>query len=737
MELFESASGNAYEPLASRMRPRTIDEFAGQGHILAEGRLLRRAIQLDQLSSLIFYGPPGTGKTTLARVIANTTKSIFTSLNAVLAGVKEIREIVAEAKDRRAFHDQKTILFVDEVHRWNKSQQDALLPWVENGTVIFIGATTQNPYFEVNPALVSRSRIFQLLPLTAADLTGIAESAIKDPIRGYGRFKVTIDPDALQHLIKIADGDARSVLNALELAVETTPKSFPPSPDESIHITLAVAEESIQKKALLYDRDGDYHYDTISAFIKSMRGSDPDATMYWLARMVAGGEDPKFIFRRMLIFACEDIGMADPNALVFLESAAATFERIGLPEGRFHLAHAALYCATAPKSNSVLGFFDALDLVEQEQKEEIPSHLKDGNRDREGFGHGKGYLYPHAYSDHWVAQQYLPGALKGRIFYHPGMIAFEKHIAETIMRRREAQLDAALPDAGPEILSYAVSGKGREKWLQRASGHLTEQAAEIRDRIFAMVKPARHDRILVCHAQKGLLLWEALRSTPEGAVTGIVHDAQDHEIILHYAEQLPDLLRPFLVIGDELSLDRAALDNAGAPGEYDHAAGRNVLAASRNAGQAVENILQLVSKKGTVTFADAIASESTLLSDIVSPVWKEGHHILKNAETALANNPLAPGFSLSSGKIPALFSACGAAVKESFCHYFSHTQVISKQMFERWFDTAAEAAGYGTFLKQTLSEKELFLALDKLREILMNREVAWKTAVFFIHTQKS
>ena len=405
MDLFASTPG-APAPLAFRMRPRTLDEFIGQEHIVGRGRLLRRVIQADQVSSLIFYGPPGTGKTTLAQVIANSTKSHFITMNAVLAGVKELRESIEVAKKNRDLYGRRTTLFVDEVHRWNKAQQDALLPWVENGTVILVGATTENPYFEVNRALVSRSRIFQLTPLTEDDLRAVARAAVTDPERGYGTWKVTLTDEALDHLVKISNGDARSLLNAVELAVETTPAHFPPTAGEEIVVTREIAEESIQRKVVLYDKEGDYHFDTISAYIKSVRGSDPDAALYWLARMVLAGEDPHYIFRRMLILASEDVGMADPQALVFVESAAAAFDRVGMPEGRFHLAHATLYLATAPKSNSSLGFFDALALLESEQRAgETPNHLRDASRDKEGFGHGEGYLDPHAFKDHWVAQQ--------------------------------------------------------------------------------------------------------------------------------------------------------------------------------------------------------------------------------------------------------------------------------------------------------------------------------------------
>ncbi|MGD9049435.1 MAG: AAA family ATPase, partial [Anaerolineae bacterium] len=427
MDLFDHARREQIEreaPLAARMRPRTLDEFFGQEHVVGPGRLLRRAIQADQLSSVIFYGPPGTGKTTLAAVIANTTRSHFETLNAVLAGVADIRRVTKEAQDRRALHGQRTILFVDEVHRWNKAQQDALLPWVENGTVILIGATTENPYFSVNRPLVSRSRLFQFRSLEESDLRAIARNALADPERGYGQLEVDLHDDALNHLVDVANGDARGVLNALELAVETTP----PDEEGAIVVDMAVAEESIQRRAVLYDKDGDYHYDTISAFIKSLRGSDPDAALYWLAKMVYAGEDPRFVFRRMLIFAGEDVGLADPNAVGVVTACADAFDRVGLPEGRFHLAEATLYLATAPKSNSTLAFFDALAAVERERESDVPRHLKDASRDSEGFGHGQGYLYPHAYRDHWVAQQYLPDGLQGRVFFQPGDQGYERRI---------------------------------------------------------------------------------------------------------------------------------------------------------------------------------------------------------------------------------------------------------------------------------------------------------------------
>ncbi len=439
MELFDVATA-AKEPLAARMRPRTLDEYVGQERIVGRGRLLRRAIAADRLTSVIFCGPPGSGKTTLARVIANHTKSNFITLNAVLTGVKDIRAAIDAAETQRRLYSRKTILFVDEVHRWNRSQQDALLPWVENGTIILVGATTENPFFEVNKALVSRSRVFQLAALNAADLKQAALAALADKERGYGRWQVSFEAGALEHLIDTANGDARSLLNALELAVEGG--EMPPE-GEKIVISKECAEESIQRKAVLYDRDGDYHYDIISAFIKSLRGRDPDAAMYWLARMSAAGEDPHFIFRRMLISACEDTGLADPAAISVVESAARAFDRVGLPEGRYFLAHAALYLSTAPKSNSSMAFFDALASVEKEDAD-VPNHLRDASRDADGFGHGAGYMYPHAYRDHWVAQQYLPESLAGRVFYTPSSQGYEKGIRDEVLSRREAQIAALL-----------------------------------------------------------------------------------------------------------------------------------------------------------------------------------------------------------------------------------------------------------------------------------------------------
>lgn len=445
--LFHESARRALEanaPLADRMRPRSLDEFVGQQHILGPGKLLRRSIEADRISSLIFYGPPGTGKTTLGRIIARHTKSAFTSLNAVLAGVKDIRVAIDHARKRLEEHQQRTILFIDEVHRFNKAQQDALLPHVESGLVVLIGATTENPYFEVIKALVSRSRVFELKQLDDKDLHEILTAALSETDRGYGSLQVRVEPDAAAHLVGTANGDARSLLNALELAVETTPANDA----GQIEVTLTVAEDSIQQRAVLYDKEGDAHFDIISAFIKSLRGSDPDAALYWLARMVKAGEDPRFIIRRMIIFAAEDVGLADPRALMVATACANGFDYVGMPEGRFLLSECCIYLATAPKSNSTMAFFKALDHVDSERSEDVPNHLKDGNRDAEGLGHGQGYKYPHAYRSHFVPQQYLPDEMQGTYFYEPGSMGYEARIADRLAewRRRQEEGDDADQD---------------------------------------------------------------------------------------------------------------------------------------------------------------------------------------------------------------------------------------------------------------------------------------------------
>lgn len=418
-------------PLAARMRPRTLDEFVGQQDIMGPSRMLRRAIETDTVSSLILWGPPGTGKTTLARLIAASTRSHFTAISAVTSGVADLRAVIAEAKERRRLSGQRTTVLVDEIHRFNKAQQDALLPHVEDGTVVFVGCTTENPYFSVIPALVSRSRVYHFNPLSDDDLGVLVDRALQDKERGFGALQITLDADARRHIIGIAGGDARTVLNTLEVAVAASPTSA----GGEIHITQATAEDAAQRRALVYDRNGDAHYDTISAFIKSMRGSDVDAAVYWMARMIYSGEDPRFIARRMMIFAAEDVGLADPQALVVAVSAAQALEMLGMPEAQFPLAEACLYLATAPKSNSAFAYFRALKDVEQRGHINVPLHLR--NVQPPGVKPGEQYKYPHDFPYHHVVQQYLPDELRSTHYFTPGELGFEKTVAQRVKWWRE------------------------------------------------------------------------------------------------------------------------------------------------------------------------------------------------------------------------------------------------------------------------------------------------------------
>jgi putative ATPase len=536
-------------PLADRMRPRSLDDFVGQEAILGPGRLLRRAIAADRVGNLILHGPPGVGKTTLARIIAGTSRCHFSSLNAVLAGVKDLRAEVDAAKQRLEHHGLRSILFVDEVHRFNAAQQDALLPWVENGTVTLIGATTENPFFEVNKALVSRSRLFRMVPLEPRHLQQLLQRALADPERGYGDRTVAITPEAVEHLVDVAGGDARSLLNALELAVDTTE----PNDQGVITVDLAIAEESIQQRAVLYDKQGDAHFDTISAFIKSLRGSDPDAALFWLARMVEAGENPRFIFRRMLISAGEDIGLADPQAVVVVEACAAAFERVGLPEGLYPLAQAALYLAGAEKSNSVLGFFDALQQVRASSRQQVPAHLRDANRDGKAFGDGVGYRYPHAYAEHWVAQQYLPSSLQGQVYWQPGRLGWEGQLRVRLQQRRAAQLAAAAETdlEQNEGMSAGPDDPELERWLRRQAGAEGERLDALRRRFWQGASFGRHERVLLLGAHSLLWALDPLEATPEGEVVISVPGSEEYQRLEAQLQLLDALRRPRLLIAAE------------------------------------------------------------------------------------------------------------------------------------------------------------------------------------------
>ena len=735
-ELFDQATrqSEGEQPLAARMRPRTLDEFVGQEHILGHGRLLRRAIQADQLSSLIFYGPPGTGKTTLARVIANSTRSQFFSINAVLAGVKEIRQSTAEAEERRKLYGQRTILFVDEVHRWNKAQQDALLPWVENGTIVFIGATTLNPFFEVNPALVSRSRIFQLKPLQPEDLYAIAERTLADEQRGYGLYKVEFDRDALDHLVDVSGGDARTLLNAIELAVETTPERFPPPEGQSVRITLDIAEESIQRRVVLYDKEGDYHFDTISAFIKSLRGSDADAALYWLARMVYAGEDPRFIFRRMLIFASEDVGLADPDALVVTQAAAASFERVGLPEGRFHLAQAVLYLATAPKSNTSMAFFDALDVVETEQAGEVPNHLRDSSRDKEGFGHGEGYLYPHAYREHWVAQQYLPDTLQGKVFYQPSDRGYEASIREQVQRRREAQLEAMMEvdGRGAEILTFSKTDKARDLWLERTVSRTSEQLAMIREVLFTSLSLSRHHLLLDLKAGEGLLTWEALRRVPEGGVWALCDDSTAASLLESRAKALSELERPKLLVGALKALPELLKKRGEEQIRFDAAVGRNTLFRESDKVGCLSALSAVLRTGGRISLAEVVPSKGMSLSELLD-LHSESEAFRKNlhrAEESIYTDPNNPLVNWSVEEFCGIVENAGFNVLKRETQRFADRRTIRSEDIERWFapQSGSYAARASAFLSSTQLEHLRKICADQLS----GRELDWRSTILFV-----
>jgi putative ATPase len=718
-------------PLADRMRPRTLDEFIGQDHIIGEGRLLQRAIQIDQLSSVIFYGPPGTGKTTLARIIANTTKAQFLSINAVLAGVKEIRDAIEAAQKTLSLYGRRTILFIDEVHRFNKAQQDALLPHVENGVLILIGATTENPYFEVNKALVSRSRIFQLKQLTENDLLAIAQQAVDDMERGYGKKKIIIDDDALSHLVKVANGDARGVLNALELAVETTK----PGSGSAVRITRAIAEESIQQRAVLYDRDGDAHYDTISAFIKSMRGSDPDAALYWMAKMLYAGEDPRFIFRRMLILACEDVGLADPAALGVVVNAAQAFDYVGLPEGRYHLAHACLYLATAPKSNSSMAFFDAIKTVSEEAKDDVPNHLRDASRDSDGFGHGDGYMYPHAYRDHWVAQQYLPDTLQGKMFYQPSEQGFEKSISERVARRREAQLAAMLsePDATP--LGMASESANR-MWMDRTLSSRGEHLDREREHLLELAGLTRHSLVLDLHGRTGLLAFEACRRAPEGGVWVLAHDDRAFATMQAMAKTLGPLSQPQIIKTDLSGFDRDLAAAAGNKVKFDAVIGRNILTRVKNRRELIERILKFLRTGGTLALAEVVPSEGQRISFLSEP-WdleQKSKEILAHAENALFSEADDAMVSWTSTSLEKELGTIQEASVSVAAQNETPARRISPREIEFWFRVTDKKGRFslGDRVAELSDEQTLSSIKAYVHRKLDYQEVLWKFVTAYI-----
>ena len=766
-ELFDSGNKQKHEPLAARMRPRTLDEYIGQDHIVGKGRLLRRAIQADQLSSVIFYGPPGTGKTTLARVIANHTKSNFITLNAVLTGVQNIRDAISEADQQRKLYGRRTILFVDEVHRWNKSQQDALLPWVENGTFILIGATTENPFFEVNKALVSRSRVFQLKPLEKTDLMKAAAFALKDKERGYGNWNVEFEEGALEHLVETANGDCRSLLNALELAVETTPpvwapQELQPQPEygSTIYISKETCEESIQKKVVLYDRDGDYHYDIISAFIKSLRGRDPDAAMYWMARMVRAGEDPNFIFRRMMISACEDTGLADPNAITIVQNCAAAFDRVGLPEGRYFLAHAALYLATCPKSNSSMAFFDALASVEK-MDAEVPNHLKDSNRDSEQFGHGAGYLYPHAYRDHWVAQQYLPSNLVGRIFYTPTDQGYEAQIKESVLQRREIQISALLEEdkSGPENsidswwqnehfknqrnkqeenLTFSPVDSKKEKnldnaqkhWQRRLDSNRAEILETIKNKMIQNAELVRYNNCLIYSADDALLLFDLTRKVPEGITCGLCVNQKSVEILNQYATNLDQMDKPVLKVfaADKFNLERNLLNFKDII--FDRIFFRDIFSSQVEVESFIQQLKicrdkKIISENCKFIFCQRVPKNGQKISLLLKQSSRTC--LFAQAEKEFFQNKDNPLFSFDGNTIFQSFTDSGFGIKCTQTVLTEKKRITEKEI-SSWF---AENSSYGNFIRSKLNEDDYKKTVEEFTEICSKNIVNWNTEYLF------
>ncbi len=729
MNLFEHTNEQQIRkeaPLADRMRPRTIDEFVGQGHILAPGRLLRRAIQADQLSSLIFYGPPGTGKTTLARIIANTTKAEFLSINAVLSGIADIRKCIETAKIVRSEQQRRAVLFVDEVHRFNKAQQDALLPHVENGTVILIGATTENPYFEVNKALVSRSRIFQLQSLNTDEVEEIIEQALSDSERGFGSKKVVIEVNARHHLAHVSGGDARAALNALELAVLTSEADS----EGVLNITLEVAEESIQQRAVLYDKDGDAHFDTISAFIKSMRGSDPDAALFWMAKMIEAGEDPRFIFRRMLIFAGEDVGMADPYALGVVTSASQAFDYVGLPEGRYHLAQACLYLSTAPKSNSAFAFFDAISVVRKEQADEVPDSLKDANRDGKAFGHGEGYLYPHAYRDHWVAQQYLPDVLQGRIFYQPSDQGYEASIQENVARHREAQLAAFLSETSAE-----QSGNSNY-WEARTVGNSGELLSEIRDHLTEWSKLSRNTLSLVLNAGDCLLLGNFLRHIAEETVFALVDSKQEKQTLSGLFAKSSSGIKPNIVQNSSANPEAFEIDNL----RFERIVGRNVLQKHAEKTVFLEKLKQWILPKGFFVFGETVPALGQRLSELIPDelLQPDFRKLLEDAEEGIYNDAENPRSNWTPATLRTELESANWNITRWQIKEFRTPTLIRSAQIEQWFETPANSphSSYGQRLSANLSSEELNYLRNIFRNEVAGKVVEWRSVCLFMELCK-
>src|SRR5690606_33136359 len=592
--------------------------------------------------------------------------------------------------------------------------------------------TTENPYFEVNKALLSRSRVFELTPLNEDDLRAVAQQALTDPGRGYGRLDVLLDDDALDHLVNVANGDARALLNALELAVETTE----PDAQGRVHVTREVAEESIQRRAVLYDKEGDAHFDTISAFIKSVRGSDPDAALYWLAKMVYAGEDPRFILRRLLILASEDVGLGDPQALGVVAAAASAFDYVGMPEGRFHLAHATLYLATAPKSNSTLAFFDALSAVESEREADVPNHLKDANRDAEGLGHGEGYLYPHAYRDHWVAQQYLPAALQGKVFYRPSEVGYEATVRTEVMRRREAQIAAlaeaeALQSVGPKVPGRPLAERPVERWLERAVSRAGERLAADRDDLFRLARVHRHDIVLDLNGGTGLLTWEALRHAPDGQVWALAGTPGNAEALAEAAAGLPELQRPVVATRSTMDLrsDLAAAHEGTLP-SFDVVLGRDALGWG-DARPLLAQVYALLAAEGRLVLADVDRSSAQRLHRLVDLGDADLQRKLEAAEEAIyaAEEPDDEGLRAA---------AESAGLADIFIEKrtFTSLETLPRRTVEAWFRTGEGRPSYSELLARELTASEIARVRSAFLAQLPDAEVAWRATYRFVTARR-
>ena len=691
----------------------------GQPHILAPGKLLWRIVKADRPANMILYGPPGTGKTSLARVIAHGTRSEFLTINAVLGGVKDIRDAIDTAHRNLDEQNRRTILFIDEVHRFNKSQQDALLPHTESGVVIFIGATTENPYFEVNKALVSRSRVFEMKSLDEAELHTLLKMALEDEERGFGAIDAVVTDEAAAHWVRVANGDARSLLNALELAVMST------EPDEQgrVVIDLDTAEQSIQRKAALYDKDGDAHFDIVSAFIKSMRGSDPDAALYWMARMLRAGEDPKFIMRRMVIFAAEDVGMADPDALGVVVDASRAFDFVGMPEGRFHLSMACLYLSTAIKSNSSMALFDALKTAESEADADPPNPLKDASRDKEGLNHGKGYLYPHAFKEHWVAQQYLPSALMGRVFYQPTGQGREEAVRLRVAEKRLLQLQMLAENDGGK------TGKGDGYWEERTFSGQGENLIEMRGILTGKLEPTPSAMFLVLNAESGYLIPKLYAKGQSRIIYAQARTEEQKQIQLHALRgQIPEEALRVVLEPDALALlERMAAERF----RFDFIVGRGAFHDRPDKPAFLKALRSGLLDHGQARLLEPMPADGQRISLLLAEfgVPAELVQSVDKAEEELRGDAANPKTNWSRDTIEAAMADAGFVEHQLEPMIFRHEMVLTLDRIRRILPAE------GRLLKRIEQEHGPDMAARLKSEVaarMQNQKCFWRSAYLFI-----